>query len=65
KPVVAAGGALLVPDAEFTQEKVVELIGSMFTDPARLERMSSVAARTGHREADEVLARMVLDAVRK
>jgi UDP-N-acetylglucosamine--N-acetylmuramyl-(pentapeptide) pyrophosphoryl-undecaprenol N-acetylglucosamine transferase len=65
KPVVDAGGAILVPDAELTPGKVAELAGGMLADKSRLDRMSAIAARAGHREADEVLARMVLDAVPK
>ncbi|WP_175482652.1 undecaprenyldiphospho-muramoylpentapeptide beta-N-acetylglucosaminyltransferase [Actinokineospora iranica] len=65
QPVVAAGGALLVPDDELTPQKVAELVIPMLTDPARLAGMSATAQGTGHREAADVLARMVLDAIDK
>lgn len=60
KPAVDAGAALLVPDAELTSDKVTELVIPLVTDPERLSRMSAAAVGLGHREADEVLAAMVL-----
>lgn len=65
QPVVDNGGALMVPDAALTPEKVTELVLPMLTDPQRLHRMSTAAAGSGHRVADETLARIVLEAVRK
>lgn len=65
KPIVAAGGALQVPDEELTAAKVAELVIPLLLDPNRLRAMSAATQGTGHREADEVLARMVLEAVRK
>jgi UDP-N-acetylglucosamine--N-acetylmuramyl-(pentapeptide) pyrophosphoryl-undecaprenol N-acetylglucosamine transferase len=65
RPVVDAGGALLVRDEELTPAKVVELVRSMLTDPSRLAAMGTAAQSSGHRVADEVLARMVMEAVRK
>ncbi|EHY88381.1 undecaprenyldiphospho-muramoylpentapeptide beta-N-acetylglucosaminyltransferase [Saccharomonospora azurea] len=61
QPAVDAGAAMLVPDEELTSDKVTELVIPLVTDPERLARMSAAAVGLGHREADEVLAAMVLD----
>jgi UDP-N-acetylglucosamine--N-acetylmuramyl-(pentapeptide) pyrophosphoryl-undecaprenol N-acetylglucosamine transferase len=65
RPVVDAGGALVVPDAELNSAKVIELLVPILTDPRRMQAMSAAAQGSGHRVADETLARMVLEAVRK
>ncbi|HEY1575128.1 MAG TPA: undecaprenyldiphospho-muramoylpentapeptide beta-N-acetylglucosaminyltransferase [Pseudonocardiaceae bacterium] len=65
QPVVDIGGGLLVPDAELTPAKVVELVVPLLTNPPRLAAMSAASQGSGHRVADETLARMVLAAVRK
>ncbi len=63
-PVVAAGGGVLVPDAELTGARVLDELSGLLADPSRLAAMTAAARRSGHAEADEVLARMVLDTVR-
>lgn len=63
-PVVAAGGALLVDDAALTPDRVVADVVPLLTDPARLAAMSSAATATGHRDAADVLARMVLEVMK-
>ncbi|PPK67537.1 undecaprenyldiphospho-muramoylpentapeptide beta-N-acetylglucosaminyltransferase [Actinokineospora auranticolor] len=65
KPVVRNGGALLVDDADFTPSKVAELVVPILTDHRRQVDMATAARGTGHREAADVLARMVLDAAFK
>jgi UDP-N-acetylglucosamine--N-acetylmuramyl-(pentapeptide) pyrophosphoryl-undecaprenol N-acetylglucosamine transferase len=65
RPVVDIGGALLVPDPELTPATVIELLIPMLTNRQRLNAMSAAAQGSGHRVADETLARMVLEAVRK
>jgi UDP-N-acetylglucosamine--N-acetylmuramyl-(pentapeptide) pyrophosphoryl-undecaprenol N-acetylglucosamine transferase len=65
KPVVAAGGGVLVPDEQLSPDKVAEIVVPMLTDPKRLAAMSAAARGTGHREAADVLARMVLEVVAK
>jgi UDP-N-acetylglucosamine--N-acetylmuramyl-(pentapeptide) pyrophosphoryl-undecaprenol N-acetylglucosamine transferase len=62
-PVVAAGGGVLVPDAELTGERVLAELLPLLADPARLEVMGKAARASGHADADERLARMVLDLV--
>jgi UDP-N-acetylglucosamine--N-acetylmuramyl-(pentapeptide) pyrophosphoryl-undecaprenol N-acetylglucosamine transferase len=64
RPAVDAGAALMVEDAELTPAKVAELVIPLVTDRDRVAKMSSAAVSLGHREADEVLAKMVLEAVR-
>ena len=62
RPVVDAGGALLVADAAFTPEWIAATIPALATDPARLAAMGAAAAALIRRDADERLARIVLDA---
>jgi UDP-N-acetylglucosamine--N-acetylmuramyl-(pentapeptide) pyrophosphoryl-undecaprenol N-acetylglucosamine transferase len=65
QPVVDIGGALMVLDADLTPAKVVELLVPLLTDQRRLNAMSAAAQGSGHKVADEALARMVLETVRK
>ncbi|WP_414635782.1 undecaprenyldiphospho-muramoylpentapeptide beta-N-acetylglucosaminyltransferase [Amycolatopsis sp.] len=65
RPAVEAGAALLVEDAELTPAKVAELVIPLVTDPDRVAKMSAAAVGLGHREADETLARIVLEAAGK
>ncbi|PXY19531.1 undecaprenyldiphospho-muramoylpentapeptide beta-N-acetylglucosaminyltransferase [Prauserella muralis] len=60
EPAVDAGAALLVPDEELTPARVAELVVPLAGDAERLGKMSAAAVGLGHREADEVLATMVL-----
>lgn len=64
QPVVDAGGGLMIPDAELTQRRVTELVVPLITDPRRLATMAAAARAFGHADADEKLARMVLEAAR-
>jgi UDP-N-acetylglucosamine--N-acetylmuramyl-(pentapeptide) pyrophosphoryl-undecaprenol N-acetylglucosamine transferase len=64
RPVVAAGGGLLVPDQDLTPERVCATVPALVTDPARMAAMSAAAAGLIPRDADEKLARMVLAAGR-
>ncbi|MDQ4009409.1 MAG: undecaprenyldiphospho-muramoylpentapeptide beta-N-acetylglucosaminyltransferase [Actinomycetota bacterium] len=61
RPLVEAGGGTLVPDAELTPAKVVEEVVGVLTDPPRLAAMSAAARMTGRPEADDVLAKIVLE----
>jgi UDP-N-acetylglucosamine--N-acetylmuramyl-(pentapeptide) pyrophosphoryl-undecaprenol N-acetylglucosamine transferase len=60
-PVVAAGGGVLVPDAELTGERVLAELRPLLTDPARLAAMGAAARRSGHADAADRLAHLVLD----
>jgi UDP-N-acetylglucosamine--N-acetylmuramyl-(pentapeptide) pyrophosphoryl-undecaprenol N-acetylglucosamine transferase len=65
QPMVTAGAALMVKDEELTPEKAAELVVPLLTDPLRLRAMSAAAQGSGHREAADVLARMVLEVIGK
>jgi UDP-N-acetylglucosamine--N-acetylmuramyl-(pentapeptide) pyrophosphoryl-undecaprenol N-acetylglucosamine transferase len=65
QPVVDAGGALMIPDAELTPEKVREVVLPLLASRDRLSAMSAAAGQTGHREAADVLAKMVLEVAGK
>lgn len=62
EPIVAAGGGLLVEDARCTPDWLVDAVVPVLCDPGRLAAMSAAAARSGHRDADEAVARLVLEA---
>jgi UDP-N-acetylglucosamine--N-acetylmuramyl-(pentapeptide) pyrophosphoryl-undecaprenol N-acetylglucosamine transferase len=63
EPVVEAGGALLVADADLTPGWIVHTLIPVLTDPARIAAMSAHAWAVGASDADIVLARHVLTAV--
>jgi UDP-N-acetylglucosamine--N-acetylmuramyl-(pentapeptide) pyrophosphoryl-undecaprenol N-acetylglucosamine transferase len=65
EPVVAAGGGLLVEDAALNRDWILGNVLPVLTDLDRLARMSEAADRMGRRDADEALARMVIDVVRR
>jgi UDP-N-acetylglucosamine--N-acetylmuramyl-(pentapeptide) pyrophosphoryl-undecaprenol N-acetylglucosamine transferase len=62
RPAVDAGAALMVADAELTAAKVADLVVPLVTDADRVAKMGAAAVGMGHREADELLARIVLEA---
>jgi UDP-N-acetylglucosamine--N-acetylmuramyl-(pentapeptide) pyrophosphoryl-undecaprenol N-acetylglucosamine transferase len=62
RPVVAAGGGLLVEDGDCTAEWVRETLTPLLTDPARLAGMGAAAAGFGRRDGDERLLDLVLEA---
>ncbi|WP_084609260.1 undecaprenyldiphospho-muramoylpentapeptide beta-N-acetylglucosaminyltransferase [Thermocrispum agreste] len=62
KPAVEAGSALMIADAELTPEWIAEHVVPLVTDADRLATMSAASKGLGHREADEVLARIALEA---
>ncbi len=64
RPVVDAGGGLLVQDGAFTPDWVEATLPALLNDGARLEEMSSAASGLIPRDADEKLAEMVLAAAR-
>jgi len=65
RPVVDAGGGLLVADPAFDAAYVRSTVLPLLQDPARLAAMSRAAAAFGHRDADEALADLVLTAARR
>jgi UDP-N-acetylglucosamine--N-acetylmuramyl-(pentapeptide) pyrophosphoryl-undecaprenol N-acetylglucosamine transferase len=60
-PVVAAGGALLLADADLTPDWVATQVPILATDPARLATMGAAASTLVPRDADERLARIILE----
>lgn len=60
--LVAAGGALLVADAAFTPEWAAENIPGLFAGGPGLQQMAAAAAAMGIKDADEQMARLVVDA---
>jgi UDP-N-acetylglucosamine--N-acetylmuramyl-(pentapeptide) pyrophosphoryl-undecaprenol N-acetylglucosamine transferase len=61
QPVVDAGGALMVTDAEFTSAWVTANVPPLVTDAERLAAMGAAASARIPRDADEKLARIVLE----
>ncbi len=64
KPVVDAGGGLLVADEALTSDWVAATLPGLLTDSGRLVAMGAAAADLIPLDADDKLARMVLDACR-
>jgi UDP-N-acetylglucosamine--N-acetylmuramyl-(pentapeptide) pyrophosphoryl-undecaprenol N-acetylglucosamine transferase len=62
RPVVRAGGGVIVSDAGFTPEWVASTVPGLMADRGRLDAMSRAAAELIPRDADEQLARLVLEA---
>ncbi|TQJ50294.1 undecaprenyldiphospho-muramoylpentapeptide beta-N-acetylglucosaminyltransferase [Phycicoccus sp. SLBN-51] len=60
--VVAAGGGILVDDADFTPAWIDSHLIPLMGDAERLSAMGAAAAGVGERGADELLADMVADA---
>jgi UDP-N-acetylglucosamine--N-acetylmuramyl-(pentapeptide) pyrophosphoryl-undecaprenol N-acetylglucosamine transferase len=61
RPVVDAGGALLVADGAFTAEWLTATVPSLVSDAGRLAEMGARASALVPRDADERLARLVLE----
>jgi len=64
RPVVDAGGGLLVQDAAFTPDWVTATVPRLLSDTDRIAAMSTAAADLIPRDADDKLARMILATVR-
>jgi UDP-N-acetylglucosamine--N-acetylmuramyl-(pentapeptide) pyrophosphoryl-undecaprenol N-acetylglucosamine transferase len=61
RPVVDAGGALMVADGDFTAAWVTSTVPALITDADRLAAMGRAASALIPRDADEKLARIVLE----
>jgi UDP-N-acetylglucosamine--N-acetylmuramyl-(pentapeptide) pyrophosphoryl-undecaprenol N-acetylglucosamine transferase len=61
QPVVDVGGALLVADADLGPRTITDTVIPLLADAGRVAAMGAAARGTGHREAADVLARMVLE----
>ncbi len=64
KPVVDAGGGLLVDNAEVTPDWVRATVPQLLHDRARLTAMSTAAQGVIRTDADDRLAQIILDVVR-
>jgi UDP-N-acetylglucosamine--N-acetylmuramyl-(pentapeptide) pyrophosphoryl-undecaprenol N-acetylglucosamine transferase len=62
RPAVDAGAALMISDGDLSPAKVADLVVPLVTDADRVAKMGAAAVGMGHREADETLARIVLEA---
>ena len=65
RPVVAAGGDLLVPDAELTADWISEHVLPVLRDRPRLAEMAAAARRSASRDAAEIMARRILQLARE
>lgn len=64
RPVVRAGGGLLVDDADCTPAWVRATLTPLLTDPARLATMGRAAATSGRPDADDRMVDLVIEAAR-
>jgi len=64
RPVVDAGGGLLVIDSALTPELVARVVVPLLSDPERLRAMGVAAAGAGHRSAAAEIAKIVLEVAR-
>jgi UDP-N-acetylglucosamine--N-acetylmuramyl-(pentapeptide) pyrophosphoryl-undecaprenol N-acetylglucosamine transferase len=64
EPIAAAGGGVIVDDADFVPGWFTAHVPTLLGDPARLAAMGRAAASLGHRDADERLAALVREAAR-
>ncbi|MGZ4640425.1 MAG: undecaprenyldiphospho-muramoylpentapeptide beta-N-acetylglucosaminyltransferase [Actinomycetes bacterium] len=64
RPVVEAGGGLLVDDHDCTADWVRGTLTPLLADSARLATMGAAAARFGRRDGDERLVDLALEAYR-
>lgn len=60
-PVVAAGGGLLIDDADLTPDYIAGEVVRLLTDDQTLAAMTTAAAAVGHRDAARRVAEVVLD----
>ncbi|MCV7162371.1 undecaprenyldiphospho-muramoylpentapeptide beta-N-acetylglucosaminyltransferase [Mycolicibacterium brisbanense] len=64
QPVVAAGGGMLIDDAELSPQFVADTVVGLLTDDARLAHMTAAASLSGHRDAARKVAQVALDVAR-
>jgi UDP-N-acetylglucosamine--N-acetylmuramyl-(pentapeptide) pyrophosphoryl-undecaprenol N-acetylglucosamine transferase len=55
-----AGGAIRIPQAEFTPERLAAEIATLAAEPSRLAAMAAAAQRVGRLDAAERLADLVM-----
>ncbi|MFP5020548.1 UDP-N-acetylglucosamine--N-acetylmuramyl-(pentapeptide) pyrophosphoryl-undecaprenol N-acetylglucosamine transferase [Pseudonocardia phyllosphaerae] len=64
-PVVEAGGGVLIPDEDMNGEAALRELLPILTDSDRAEAMGRHARAAGHGEADEKLAKIVMEVARR
>jgi UDP-N-acetylglucosamine--N-acetylmuramyl-(pentapeptide) pyrophosphoryl-undecaprenol N-acetylglucosamine transferase len=64
QPVVAAGGGILVDDADLSPQFVADTVVGLLTDDTRLAQMTAAASLSGHRDAARRVAQVALDVAR-
>jgi UDP-N-acetylglucosamine--N-acetylmuramyl-(pentapeptide) pyrophosphoryl-undecaprenol N-acetylglucosamine transferase len=64
QPVVAAGGGMLVDDADLSPQFVADTVVGLLTDDDRLTAMTAAASLSGHRDAARRVAQVALDVAR-
>lgn len=60
KPVVEAGGAIMISDLEFNSDFVRDQILPILKNPARILEMSKASSALGHKDSAADLAKLVL-----
>ncbi len=60
RELVAAGGAMLVDDKDFTKDYIAGHIAPLLADQHKLEEMSRAAAALGRRDAAQNMARKII-----
>jgi len=65
QPIVDAGGGLLVEDQDLSARWILDTLVPVLGDPAALAAMAAKAKAAGHPDADEELARIVLQVARR
>jgi len=60
RPVVDAGGGVLLADAELSSASLLARVVGLVADPTRLAAMGAAAAGSGHRDAATVIADIAL-----
>nr|WP_176457288.1 MULTISPECIES: undecaprenyldiphospho-muramoylpentapeptide beta-N-acetylglucosaminyltransferase [unclassified Rhodococcus (in: high G+C Gram-positive bacteria)] len=61
RPVVDAGGGILVSDATLTEQYVTDTVVALLNDTEKIAAMSRAAAGAGHKGAAAAVAQIVLD----
>ncbi|WP_344937889.1 undecaprenyldiphospho-muramoylpentapeptide beta-N-acetylglucosaminyltransferase [Sphaerisporangium flaviroseum] len=62
-PIVAAGGGMMVDNADLTADWIIQTVLPVLRDPERVVAMSDAASRMGRKDADAVLARKVIEVI--
>lgn len=60
RPVVAAGGGVIVPDADLDAGRVAREVVPLLRDRTRLQAAGEAAAAAGHRDAADRIAQIVI-----